>query len=228
MIPDVSIGWSGNLYAASWGNNSFFVMDANWDILTQIGGEEGAGPGQFGKFSPQAITVDLDENIYVLDENEDANGEKFVRVQVFDQQGNYLFEFPITEDFFGATDIEFNPVNDRLYVLGFLGDCMLEYDLEGNLIGRFAEGVINSSQRVDVDIKGNFYVSTWTERPVLKLDPEGSLAAEFGEEVELSGGSYPEGAFAQPSGIAVAREGYPVYVADWSGEYFHIVAFEFK
>jgi sugar lactone lactonase YvrE len=113
-------------------------------------------------------------------------------------------------------------------VLGFLGDCMLEYDLEGNLIGRFAEGVINSSQRVDVDIKGNFYVSTWTERPVLKLDPEGSLAAEFGEEVELSGGSYPEGAFAQPSGIAVAREGYPVYVADWSGEYFHIVAFEFK
>lgn len=227
---EVSTQGGGYIVVASWGSNNISVFDFNGNLLASFG-SEGTGPGQFGNFSPQDLTLDLDNNIYVLDNNKDANDEDFDRVQVFDIDGNFLYEWQIEEDFFSAVAIKFwagpTPGEDRIYVLGFVGGYLLEYDLQGNLIGKVGEDVLSFSgpQDVDLDQDGNFYVVTWTPVGVMKLDHDGNMLAQWGVEVEDDANGLPPGGFTDPTGVAVQPDGSAVYVSDWTGDYAYVTAF---
>ena len=233
---DVAVSEQGGGYivAISWGNNSVFVMDFNGNILTRFG-SEGNGPGQFGTFSPQSVTVDLNNNIYVLDNNETDDEEDLDRIQVFDIDGNYLYEWTIEDDFYSATAIEFwagpTPAEDRIFVLGFLGGYIMEFDLQGNLV-RTEIGLdaldFSGPQDLAMDLEGNFYVTTWTPDGVMKLDHDGNLLGHFGVEIEDGDNPWGEGGFYQPGGVAVAPDGSQVYANDWSGDYAYITAFEYE
>ncbi len=230
---EVSTQGGGYIAVASWGSNNVSVFDFNGNLLTSFG-SEGTGPGQFGNFSPQDLTLDLDNNIYVLDNNQDANEEDFDRVEVFDIEGNFLYEWTIDEDFFSAVAIKYwagpTPEEDRIYVLGFVGGYLLEYDLQGNLIGKVGEDALGFSgpQDVDLDQDGNFYVVTWTPAGVMKLDHDGNMLAQWGVEVEDDANGLPPGGFTDPTGVAVQPDGSAVYVSDWTGDYAYVTAFSTK
>lgn len=230
---DVHVGSDGLVYVAAWGSSQIYVFEPavdGYNLVTQFG-EEGNGPGQFAFFSPQAVTVDFDGNIYVLDDNEDAAGEEMVRIQVFSPEGEYLREFPITEDFFAATDIEFGwgpDADGNLYVLGFIGGYILQLSLEtGEVQARIGEDALSFSgpQRF-VKEGDNFYVSTWTPSGVMMLDADGNLLSQFGVEVDLDAShlAWPEGGFVQP--IGVASDGFSVYSNDTNGDMTYITSFE--
>ncbi|MAU00558.1 MAG: hypothetical protein CL608_25725 [Anaerolineaceae bacterium] len=230
---ETSTQGSGLIAVASWGNNNISVFDYGGNLLTSFG-SEGNGAGQFALFSPQDLTLDLDQNIYVLDNNEDANGDAWDRIQVFDVAGNYLYEWTVDEEFFAPTALKFwagpTPDEDRIFVLGFVGGYILEYDLQGNLIRRIGEDAIGFTgpQDLDLDEAGNFYVAVWTPDSVMKLDHDGNLLDQWGISVDDDEGGVPAGAFYQPFGIAVQPDGSEIYVSEWTGDYAYVTAFEFR
>jgi len=224
---DVKIGPDGNVYVAAWGANQVFAFSPGGAVIAQWG-EEGAGDGQFGSFSPVALAVGPDGTVYVLDDNEDEAGNDVTRVQKFNADGTFLSAFPITEEYFAATAMDFGP-DGNLYVVGFTGGEILKFDPDGNLLGRLGGAALDFTgpQSLNIDTQGNIYVAIWTPASVVKLDPLGNLVAQFGVEVEDSEQAWPEGGFYQPSGAAVLADGSRVFVTDWSGGFAYITAFEF-
>ena len=230
---DTSTQGSGLIAVASWGNNNISVFDYGGNLLTSFG-SEGNGAGEFALFSPQDLTLDLDQNIYVLDNNEDANGDAWDRIQVFDVAGNYLYEWTIDEEFFAPTALKFwagsTRDEDRIFVLGFIGGYIIEYDLQGNLIRRIGEDALGFTgpQDLDLDEAGNFYVAVWTPDSVMKLDHDGNLLDQWGISVDDDAGGVPAGAFYQPFGVAVQPDGSEAYVSEWTGDYAYVTGFEFR
>lgn len=224
---DVKVGPDGNIHVAAWGSNQIFVFNPEGELITQFG-EEGTGEGQFGTFSPQALAVSDDGNIYVVDDNEDEAGEGITRVQVFSPEGDFLFAFPIEEDYFSAEAMDFGP-DGNLYVVGFVGGFIMKFAPDGTYLDGLADEVLNFTgpQGLSIDDAGNFYVPVWTPDVVMKLDPDGNLVSQFGVEVEDGEKAWSEGGFYQLSGVAVLADGSRVFASDWSGDYSYITAFEY-
>lgn len=224
---DVKIGPNGNIYVASWGSDSIFVFSPDGTFITEFG-EEGTGDGQFGTFAPQSIAIGLDGLVYALDDNEDVSGEDYERVQVFDADGNFLYWFPVEDDFFAATAMDVGP-NGSLYVLGFIGGYIIEYDAVGNVLNEIGEEVLGFTgpQGLAIDNGGFFYVSTWDESPFYLLSPTGELLSNWGYEVDEydEAVAWGEGGFYQAGGIAVLGNGTFVAISDWSGDYSFVTGF---
>jgi sugar lactone lactonase YvrE len=225
---DVKVGPEGNVHVASWGADQVFVFTPEGELITQFG-EEGTEEGQFGLFSPQALAVGQDGAIYVHDENEDAAEESYERIQIFSPDGAFVDSFIIEEDFFALSGMDVGP-NGNLYLVGFIGDSILEYTPDGELVGELGTEAIDfaGAQGLSIDDAGNFYVTTWSSEPAIKLDAEGNQVGGFGVDVEEGEIEWPGGAFYQTQGIAVARDGTAVYVSDWSGDYSFVTAFQFE
>ncbi len=224
---DVKVGPDGNLYVASWGANQVFVFSPDGALITQFGAA-GSGDGQFGDFSPQSLAVGLDGMVYVLDDNEDAAGESYTRVQKFTPDGAFVGWFPIEEDFFAASGMDIGP-DGNLYVVGFVGGYVMKMDGAGNVLERLGEDALGFAgpQMIALDDAGNMYVTIWTDAGVMKLDPAGNLTGQFGVEVDPGSRDWPEGGFSSPGGVAVLPDGSMVFASDWSGYYAYITAFTF-
>jgi hypothetical protein len=204
-----------------------FVLSPDGAIISQFG-EEGTEPGQFGSFSPGALAVGPDGLIYVHDDNEDAAGEDYERIQVFSQDGTLQSFFIIEEDFFSLSGMDFGP-DGNLYMVGFIGDGILQYAPDGTMLGKLGVDALDFTgpQGLFIDNDGNFYVSTWSESPIIKLDPEGNLLATFGIEINDNEALWGEGGFYQPGGITGLGDGSVIFVTDWSGNYAFITAFSY-
>jgi hypothetical protein len=114
-------------------------------------------------------------------------------------------------------------------MVGFIGDGILQYAPDGTLLGKLGVDALDFTgpQGLYIDNAGNFYVSTWSETPIIKLDPEGNLLATFGIEINENETVWGEGGFYQPSGITGLGDGSIIFVADWSGNYAFITAFSY-
>ncbi len=224
---DVKVGPNGNLIVADWAANMIFVLSPDGDIIAEFGGE-GTEPGLFGTFSPGAVAVGPDGRIYAHDDNEDSAGEDYERIQIFSQDGTFQNAFTIEEDFFSLSGMDFGP-DGNLYLVGFIGDAILKYSPDGELLGSLGEEALDFTgpQGIFIDDAGNMYVSTWSETPIIKLDPEGNLLGTFGFEVEDNEVAWGEGGFYQPGGITGLSDGSVIFVTDWSGGFAFITAFSF-
>lgn len=225
---DVAFGPDGNLYVADWGSNQVFIFQPDGEFVAAFG-SEGTGDGEFGIFSPQSIDFAPDGNLYILDENENAQEESYDRVQVFSAGGEYLAQFTIDAEYFAASDLAFGP-DGNLYTVGFIGDYLIQYDLDGNVLGELGMEALEwtGPQRIVFDDAGNIYVSVWTPDGVIKLDSEGNKIGHFGVTVEDGDVEWPEGGFYQPEGVAVSSDGEYVFASDWSGDFAYITAFMFE
>ena len=116
-------------------------------------GTQGKGRGEFN--SPFGVVVEhKSENIYVVDQSNN-------RVQVFDREVKYLFEF--------GSDKMKQPLciviyKDRVFVTQAVGGCLLVYDLNGKFIQQVgtpgsAEGQFNQPRGITIhNTNGDIYV----------------------------------------------------------------------
>ncbi|NEP09173.1 MAG: hypothetical protein F6K14_02790 [Symploca sp. SIO2C1] len=138
-IPSgVDVDSAGNIVVADTGNHRIQVFDADGNFLQAFGSEcqllsntgcsdpDGDGPlevgdGQF--YLPSDVTVDFADNIYVTD----SNG----RVQIFDNQGNFIGKFDVPNnngiaiDNLGRVYVT-SPTTVRVYEIDSDGDGLLD------------------------------------------------------------------------------------------------------
>jgi len=225
-VSDVQVAADGTIYAADWGSNAIFVFSADGTLLRQWG-QEGGGDGEFGSFSPEYLAICSDGLIYIADDNEDADGEDYERIQVFDAEGNYLAQWNISEidDFYGISGMDCG-ADGNIYLIGFIGDYVMVLDPSGTQLAALGKDDIAhaTSSSVAVDLDGNLYVGTWNEG-VLLLDSQGNLLDQWGLSTGEDGPRV-EGQLHFADGITVDAQG-NVYVGDWAGGYSYITKFMF-
>jgi DNA-binding beta-propeller fold protein YncE len=224
---DVKVSPEGTVYVAAPGDNAVYVFSAEGEQLDKWG-EIGLDDGEFGSYSPQFLAVCPDGRVYVADSNEDANGDQYERVQVFDADGQYLDQWNITEidDFFRIAGMDCAP-DGNIYLSNFMGDYVMVLDAEGkHLTDLGQEGLSpDGAQAVVVDPDGYLYVGTW-KGWVGMFDPsDGSLLEKWGVPY-VGDGDQAEGQLVDVVGITVDAEG-NIYIACGSNGYTYLTKFTF-
>src|SRR5580765_5526591 len=165
-LPDgtffVSDGY-GNTRVAKFDRNGKFLL--TW-------GTRGTGNGQFN--TPHSIAIDRNRRVYVSDR---ANN----RVQVFDENGKYLDQFPnITQPYHIRVSSDGN-----LWAFSGPLDKFLKYDLNGHLLYAWGThgttpGLFWAVHEFSVDGEGHFYTAEVFGGRSQKFHPrEGADAAHF-------------------------------------------------
>lgn len=219
---------NGYIYVSAWGSSEVVVLTREGELVTRFG-EEGTGNGQFSEFGPEALAVAPGGNVFVADEIEDENGNKRIRVQVFNPMGKFVRQFLLEDEFISVSDIDFGP-NGDLYVLDFFGEIQ-QYKRDGTLVKVLPDDAIANTvpQSMFIDSEGNFYISTWTPGGARMLDGEGNLVRQFGFEYEGEDfANLPLGSFVKPQGIGATQDGSIVIVGDWPTGYGYLTAFANK
>ncbi|GBE06701.1 serine/threonine-protein kinase PknD [bacterium BMS3Abin10] len=189
-----------------------YVTDTNQDraIVYEHNGTFSHALGEKDQFEqPGGIAVnDTLNRIYVVD-------IKRHHVQVFNRQGQYLFQFGKR----GPEDGEFNfPINifidneGKVYVSDSMNFRVQMFDADGNFLSKFgslgdAPSQFARPKGVAVDSEGHIYVVDAAFNNVQIFDSEGQLLLFFGEM-----GTGP-GGFWLPAGMFI-DENDKIYVAD--------------
>ena len=160
-----------------YGNTRVVKFDKNGKFLLTWG-TPGTGNGQFN--TPHSITVDRNRRVYVSDR---ANN----RVQVFDENGKYLDQFPNI-----AQPYHIRISNDG-YLWAFSGplDKFLKYDLQGHLLYAWGThgtepGLFWAVHQFSSDSEGNLYTAeVFGGRPQKFRPRPGADPSHFFKQVPL-------------------------------------------
>jgi DNA-binding beta-propeller fold protein YncE len=200
----IDVDNQGRIFIAERNNRRFQICDYDGDC--SIFGKPGSGKGEFG--DPQGIEVDSQGRVLI------AEGETGSRVQILDQQGNWIawvggtpatgmgqFATPagLTVDGGGRIIIsELDP--DRVNICSYEGDCSV-FGGSGSSVGLF-----NFPRGVAVDRQGRIVVADWGNHRIQVCDDQGDCFAfgSFGNEA---------GQFNNPAGVAIDNQG-RIVVAD--------------
>lgn len=197
----VSIIVADNVNNSTSVTNSFFV-----NTSSQQFGSSGSGDGLFN--IPTGVTVDVDENVYVVDSGNN-------RIQKFTSGGTFLTKW-------NAADSPFGSFNMPLAIgAGSVGSIFVadsgnhsieKFNSTGAFISLFGGlgsggGQFNNPTNVATDLNGNIYVCDRFNNRIQKFSSNGAFITLWG-----SPGS-DNSQFSSPFGIAVDTVG-NVYVAD--------------
>lgn len=159
---------------------------------------------------PRGVAVDSAGNLYVVDVGShqvivlDATGKEIRR---WGGEGTDDGLFSIPWDV--ATDAQ-----DRVYVLDADAQTVQRFDSQGKFQAKFLEKAgLYRPRGLTVDALGNVYVADTGRNRVVKMTPDGSVAAIFGAE----GGDYK---LDQPTDVAVDIDG-SIYVVEPAGQRIH-------
>jgi DNA-binding beta-propeller fold protein YncE len=187
-----------------------------WGVFGEFGPDDGE-VGQSAFYGPRGVVVgstlptsrEEDQLVYVAD-----TGNK--RVQVFDSQGSFAFQWGGGGTADGYLDepvgIALGPEGE-FYVADTWNRRIQVFDSEGRylrqwpIMGGWNSGVPEEKPYLAVDSAGHVYVTDPGYYRVLVFDSEGNYLARFGQY-----GSDDQ-SFALPQGIAVAEDG-TIYVTD--------------
>jgi len=177
------------------------------DQIDRLTNDEGC-PNNHCLFVPSSITIDNDDNIFVVDNLKcrinkfNAEGEF---IQVFGKRGDNVGEFSIP---MGMTVDK----NNHLYVVDLEQHNVKKFTTEGQFIKQWGEegngeGQFKNPYDVTTDNEGNVYVSDAENERIQKFSHDGEFLKQFGEL-----GTFPD-QFNQPGGLIVDDNG-KVYVTD--------------
>jgi DNA-binding beta-propeller fold protein YncE len=148
---------SGDFFVTDgYGNSRVIKFNARGERLLEWG-RRGTAPGEF--HTPHVIVLGADDNLYISDREND-------RIQVFDQSGNFLSEWP------GLHSVDGLHVgsNGKLYGGAGLDNAVIEFDAQGRAAQVWAEpGFFNYPHGIAVDAAQNIYVAEIAGSRVLKL-----------------------------------------------------------
>jgi DNA-binding beta-propeller fold protein YncE len=147
------------VYVTDIQESKVLILNLDGELLLEIG-EGGEGRGQF--IAPNAVTADVEGNIYVVD-----TGNQ--RVQVFDAVGNFLYMFNGYPEEVGES-VFVNPrgigISSRgtIYVVSNLTHIVYAFDKEGNQISQFGgmgegPGDLYLPNGLFIDEKDTIYVT---------------------------------------------------------------------
>ena len=141
-------------------------------------GTQGNGRGEFK--NPWGVVVEhKSENIYVVDQSNN-------RVQVFDREAKYLFEF--------GSDKMKHPLciaiyKDRVFVTQYGGGCLLVYELNGKFIQQLgtpgsAEGQFNQPRGIAIhNTNGDIYICDYSNNRIQIFSNDYSYKSQFGMSI---------------------------------------------
>ncbi len=197
---------TNNVYVASPGDNVIRKYDSSGTLLLEWG-SKGTGKGEFR--APRDVAVHpITGDVYVLDEIN-------LRVQVFDDGGNYLFEW--VGPFHKPYALNFDP-SGILYVANAGGATIEKFDDKGKHLATWGNlgsdpGQFRWPRGIDTDGDGNIYVADSDMERVQKLN-------DLGEVLQVIQGphNFKDGPF-HPRDVAVDRR---------TGEYYVAAAYAFR
>jgi uncharacterized protein (TIGR03663 family) len=182
------------------------------DALT-LWGSNGSGDGQF--ITPRSLAIGPDGSIYVADSGNH-------RVQVFDQEGNFLLKW-------GSEGIEPGQFNEpwgiaigadgTVFVADTWNHRVQVFSSTGQFITAFGTfvnvqhdvqaepGGFWGPRDIAIGPQGNLYVTDTGNKRIQKFTPAGEFLQAFG------GGGIIPGTFEEPVGIDIDSQG-NIYVAD--------------
>jgi len=131
-------------------------FDSNFNFIRDWGQPpvDPANPGPNEFWSVHSIGASQDRRIFVTD-------REHSRMQVFDENGNFLYMFPTGHNSQVLAHIVTE--NDFLWVADWTTDRLVKYDLEGHYILDIGEhgplpGQFDGVHQIEVDEEGNLYV----------------------------------------------------------------------
>ena len=172
----------------------------------------GTGKSQGRFISPAALEKGSQGRLYVVDQGND-------RIQVFDRDYRYLFEFggfawntansknEVQEGSFDEPSDICEGANKELFVTDRGNNRLVRIDLQGRYLGEFGKGDLRLPRGVAADHLHHIIVCDTDNDRVLRFDTAGNLSAELG--------SFGRGRrqFNQPSAAAFDPTG-NLYVVD--------------
>jgi tripartite motif-containing protein 71 len=200
---DIALDKDGNLFVTTANIKKY---DSEGKFVTQWGERVGKGDGEFSL--PTGIATDWDGNVYVDD-------FRNKRIQKFDNDGNYLMQWPT--DRAGSPGSTVVDKDGNVFVSFFGSDDgnLQKYDPQGNLIkswggtgsgdGQFAGRI----EDIAMDQDGNIYVTDSFNHRIQKFDGDGNFLLKFGSGPGTEG----HGTFTNTRGVAVDTNG-NIFVVD--------------
>jgi DNA-binding beta-propeller fold protein YncE len=200
---DIALDKDGNLFVTT---ASIKKYDSEGNFVILWGDRVGTGDGEFSLST--GIATDWEGNVYVDD-------FRNRRIQKFDNDGNYLMQWPTARA--GSPGSTVVDKDGNVFVSFFGSDegNLQKYDPQGNLItswggtgngdGQFAGRI----EDIAIDQDGNIYVTDSYNHRIQKFDNDGNFLLKIGGESSRDG----HGTFTNPLGIGVDYDG-NIYVVD--------------
>jgi hypothetical protein len=130
----------------SWGSGDWHEYDF---AIFGYDPKPGTGPGEFAL--PHGISIDRNDQIYIMDREND-------RIQVFDVNGKYLYEWSITnpnQAFIDESDVMHSASNGQVYVSKLDGELIGSWCSMGPEPWQFTGG----PHGIWIDSRGDVYVA---------------------------------------------------------------------
>ena len=141
-------------------------------------GTQGNGRGDF-RYPWGVVVEHKSDNIYVTEEGNH-------RVQVFNEEAKYLFEFGSDKM---KTPLYIVIYNDRVFVTQNGGGCLLVYDLNGEFIKQVgtpgsAEGQFNNPRGIAIhDTNRDIYICDYSNNRIQIFSNDYSYKSQFGMSI---------------------------------------------
>ncbi len=194
----LTVGPDGNLWVPDTHYHRVLVYAPDGRLVLQFG-SRGTGPGQF--IYPTDVAFGPDGRVFVSEYGDHD------RIQVFDMQGNYRYEFGA----FGDRDGEFSRPQsividgNLVYVTDSCNHRLVVFTLDGKFVRNMGGvgsdlGQFRFPYGLDRDADGNLIVCEFGNNRVQKVDPK------TGNGIAVWGGpGRAEGQLAYPWGVAVDK-----------------------
>lgn len=194
----ITIDKEGNLYASNFQATTIHKISASGVVSDFISDPLLSGGG--------GVAIDNDGVLY---------NAFFAKPTLFRYQNNVLDEFVNNSSFNGPVGMDYDPIEDQLYVSSFSNGKIFSIEKDGT-ITEIADTPASIGHLAYFN--NHFFVTGWNEHKVYQVAADGEIVATLGSGVVGNRDGNENATFTNPNGIAVSPDGKYVYVSQGDGK----------